>query len=1065
MCPTTTLSDSAVNEELTYSYEITGRPPGLDLSDFARRLRELGIELGRPTAPPEFWRAIFDPPTSSAGIRINWPTFDRIWGAVDITLLAEEDSDLLSHLKELPRLHPEWKTPIPGYKLDVSDYLRGKIEDALSPLVPECTVFVEGTTIRLDPLPLVGKVRIPRAKLDAVSYDPKSDNPRLERIQRATLLADHECLHAEARRGSASPKDDQDVDHGDKRSCRCPLPSHPDETSSAWVQMYEDGFGGGCACEGFASNYPAIIRAYHPRLSREQSYDRAEDILGLPRWGAMAASDLVAGDELQALAALAPADVAPAALPAAATGAPVVPVAPVAPVAPTVPKVNHIVSWLRKQLPVGIIEEAWMVSRALDPAVQATRILSWSPAKRTTPAWDGKEIGDEAYLAEAAEVAAHTGHTLVTPTWNEHYEVVGVRFRRTTGSHKAKTRTPTVFRNKKSIPMPQAGVGLCLNAIKAGKGLIPWPEWIVITEGEPDERTAAQVYLGAAVIEIHRGKNAWTKAFADTLPNKSKIVLLTDTDKIGRKYRRDVIRSLGKRVEFYDFPGRTADLNKLLMQGKQAELDLANLKQIPVGEEREHTDLGNAHRLHDEHFGELAYADGRWYVLQDGVWERQGKDAIEVRRRIQGIAEGIVEEAEIVASEEGAKQTLWWGKKSQSSGAVSACLTEARVLFAVDGKTFDTDEFLLGVLNGVVDLRTGELLEDPGPALVSQRVHIVYDPSAPCSRWLQFLDEIFLGDKELIEYMRQCVGYFLTASTREEKFWIFHGKKGGNGKGTFLKILQKLLGPLAAPKRASLVCRREGQPSWDLSSLQGLRLAYINEAPPGGIVSVETLKNIASSDELYGEKKGVDPESFRQTHKLVWALNDAPNIPHDRAVLRRLQLVLFDACFQDNPDLELYAKLEAEIAGILAWGVSGAVQWFRAGKLHPPAKVTAAGQKFAEESDHVGRWIEDECEVAPDLQQDRTVLHTRFVEWAARQKVRAMSPTAFYAELDVRGFKPVKVRGDRYYRGIRLIPTSANQVDWTPPPTGSGIPSEENIDTLIKSIDSKVEPINPKQPN
>lgn len=1039
MCPATVQDDTRIS---TYSYVVAGKQSTVD---FAAMLAAAGIEAGRPVAPPELWRAFFDKcpietlshpnPTDpksylSTGLRdieIRWSVFDQVWGQTDLQYFAEEDAELMCAIQDL-RATSAKSVNFPPARA----YLAGKVMDAFLPTISECTVTVDGETIRLDPVPTVGKVRISKDKLDGTAYDVKGENPRLERIQRVTLLASQQDLHAEARRGSVNPKDDRDVNHGDKTSCRCPLPSHPDETASAWVQMYEDGFGGGCACGGFASNYPSIIRAYNPRLSRDQSYDRAEQILGLPPWGQVSAGEIVVGDELQALAALAPAP-------------------PPAPV----PTVNHIVSWLRKQLAVGVAEESWMVSRALNPAVQARCILSRSPAPRTTPSWDGNEIGDEAYLAEAAENAAKTGHTLITLTFDEKYQPAGVRFRRTLGAHKAKAKTPTVYRNKKLISMPQRGVGLNNVAVRAGQGKTPWPEWTVIVEGEPDMRTAAELYPAAAVIEIHRGKNAWTKAFADTLPSGIKVAILTDTDKIGRKYRRDVIRSLGKRVQFYDFPGRVHDLNQLLMDGKQADLDLVNLKQIPVGEEREHTDLGNAHRLHDEYFGELAYAAGRWYVLNDGVWAQQDKDAIEVRRRIQAIAEGIVEEAEIVASEEGAKATLWWGKKSQSSGAVTACLTEAKVLFSVGEDVFDKDPFLLGTGNGVVDLRTGELLEDPGAALVSRRVPIVFEPSATCPRWLRFLAEIFLGDQELIGYMRRTVGYFMTSSCREQKFWLWHGHQGGNGKGTFLGVCQKLLGTYAAPFRTSLLCRRPGQAGWDLSALEGLKLAYLNEKDDdtSGKVSVETLKNLASEDTLYGEKKRQDPRPFQPTHKIVWALNAIPPLPHDPALFRRLQLVPFLAHFP-KPDDKLAATLEGELTGILAWAVQGAVEWYRDG-LQPPQVVQAGGQDLLEEADVVGRWITAECVVDPSASTERTRLHDHFTAWASAAKVRSQGASEFYVELERKGFKKVRRGNDRVIRGIRLVPTDATPIEWGSPVIGQTVPTPEQIDTVVAAMESK----------
>ena len=47
---------------------------------------------------------------------------------------------------------------------------------------------------------------------------------------------------------------------------------------------------------------------------------------------------------------------------------------------------------------------------------------------------------------------------------------------------------------------------------------------------------------------------------------------------------------------------------------------------------------------------------------------------------------------------------------------------------------FDDDPMLLGVANGVLDLRTGTLLPISPDVLVSKRCNIAYDPAARCAR-------------------------------------------------------------------------------------------------------------------------------------------------------------------------------------------------------------------------------------------------------------------------------------------------------------------------------------------
>ena len=110
---------------------------------------------------------------------------------------------------------------------------------------------------------------------------------------------------------------------------------------------------------------------------------------------------------------------------------------------------------------------------------------------------------------------------------------------------------------------------------------------------------------------------------------------------------------------------------------------------------------------------------------------------------------------------------------------------------------YDCDPFLLTVGNGTLDLRTGELREFRPTDFITRATHVPYSESAQCPRWLQFLDEIFAGDKQLINFVSRAVGYSLTGDTREQCLFILHGG-GANGKSTFLETLLRLVGTHAA---------------------------------------------------------------------------------------------------------------------------------------------------------------------------------------------------------------------------------------------------------------------------
>ena len=98
------------------------------------------------------------------------------------------------------------------------------------------------------------------------------------------------------------------------------------------------------------------------------------------------------------------------------------------------------------------------------------------------------------------------------------------------------------------------------------------------------------------------------------------------------------------------------------------------------------------------------------------------------------------------------------------------------------------------------------------------------EEGANCPDWIEFLDQIFEGDCELISFLQRAVGYSLTGHVSEQCLFILVGT-GANGKSTFLKVLQCLLGDYAATvPMQTLMQQRHGTQTNDLAHLVGKRL-------------------------------------------------------------------------------------------------------------------------------------------------------------------------------------------------------------------------------------------------
>ena len=176
-----------------------------------------------------------------------------------------------------------------------------------------------------------------------------------------------------------------------------------------------------------------------------------------------------------------------------------------------------------------------------------------------------------------------------------------------------------------------------------------------------------------------------------------------------------------------------------------------------------------------------------------------------------------------------------------------------------------------------------------------------------------------------------------------------------------------------------------------------------------------TGETIVSARFLYSEAF-----EFLPVFKLWFAANHKPVIRGvDPAIWRRVRLVPFEIAIPDSEkDDTLRARLFAEAPGILAWCVRGCREWLEYG-LQPPAVVAAATKDYRSESDVLGAFLDDCCELGPTFDVKSGDLYASYRRWATQGGEYVLSQTAFGRRIDERGFDARK-NGVKYRTGLRL---------------------------------------------
>ena len=209
-------------------------------------------------------------------------------------------------------------------------------------------------------------------------------------------------------------------------------------------------------------------------------------------------------------------------------------------------------------------------------------------------------------------------------------------------------------------------------------------------------------------------------------------------------------------------------------------------------------DIRNGKVFAHMHRGALLFARpmGRWFRWDGNRWAicLRGEEM----EAAKATANSLISEASKVAMSDPdkGKRLFAHALQTQNLPRLKAMITLASSETGmVIGSTheLDSDAWLLGVQNGVVDLRTGALLKPDPKLLITKQANAEYLSDAACPHWMEFLDQIFSGDPETIESVQRLLGYTLTGMTTEEVIAICLGF-GSNGKSVFNNVTGNIMG-------------------------------------------------------------------------------------------------------------------------------------------------------------------------------------------------------------------------------------------------------------------------------
>jgi putative DNA primase/helicase len=373
-----------------------------------------------------------------------------------------------------------------------------------------------------------------------------------------------------------------------------------------------------------------------------------------------------------------------------------------------------------------------------------------------------------------------------------------------------------------------------------------------------------------------------------------------------------------------------------------------------------------------------------------------------------------------------------WVVRAETCGRVEKTLKQlqSQPEIVATPDDFDCDPWLFNVNNGTIDLRTGQLRERRPEDLLTKVTPVNFDPACPPpDRWIRFLNEIFGGNHNLIDFIQRACGYALTGSVAEQKIFFLLGTaslgtashgSGANGKTTFLETLMFIMGDNARrlPPELLFNTRRHTQPA-AFDDLKGCRLAAITEVEFNKSFVEPALKKLAGGERLAVRRARHDSFEFEPTHKLFICGNHIPTIRStDHALWKNIALIPLNVAIpEERQDRDLSQKLRTEAAGILNWLVTGCLEWQKNGLIYP-AEVTDATRAYRSDMDVVGAFLADRCVLDPNARVHSTDLYSSYSHWCEKNDERPISPRSLGLRLKELGFKHERTASYRIWLGL-----------------------------------------------
>ena len=308
----------------------------------------------------------------------------------------------------------------------------------------------------------------------------------------------------------------------------------------------------------------------------------------------------------------------------------------------------------------------------------------------------------------------------------------------------------------------------------------------------------------------------------------------------------------------------------------------------------------------------------------------------------------------------------------------------------------------IAVRNGNIDIRTGKLVNRRFDDYNTFFLDIEFEEFMKTPNMDKFMSDIMLEQEEIIDFLSTFIGYSITGHNKEQKFSVWYGDKGSNGKSVLAKLLDKTFGEYFTILDSEIFSVKKGTAgtaTTHLNYIQDKRFGIMDESNKNEEMNEGLVKRITGGTKLRIRKLHKESELIEVILVPIILTNFKPKFSNDPALFRRMILIEFEAQFlDDETDIKFDANnprhkwkdsdIDNKISDneVLSYFVRYATKWYQSGqKLKIPDKIKKYNKKFQHNCNVINKFLDNECELTVDENQKyftlSLVLYNKFIDY------------------------------------------------------------------------------------